>query len=86
MDALVFAANGMYVTTYFTDDLLRVRALTIAAATCLAVYFYARPEPMLTVAGWNLFFVGLNVVQIGRILRARVRARRRGPRVPIPSL
>jgi hypothetical protein len=86
MEALVFAANGMYVTTYFTDDLLRVRLLTIAAAACLAAYFYTRPEPLMTVVGWNLFFVGLNVFQIARILRARNRSRRRGPRVPIPSL
>lgn len=71
MEMLVYAANGMYVFAYFTTDMLRLRLLTVTAATCLAAYFLCRPEPLMTVVGWNLFFIALNMFQIGRIIVAR---------------
>jgi uncharacterized membrane protein len=73
MDGLVFVANFIYVAAYFTNNILRVRCLTVTAATCLAIFFYAQPQPMLTIVGWNLFFVALNLVQIARLLRVRNR-------------
>lgn len=73
MDILINAANVLYVVAYFTMDMLRLRVITCAAACCLAVYFYNQPVPMLNVVAWNLFFVTLNMVQIGRILMARRR-------------
>ena len=77
MEILINAANLLYVTAYFTMDMLRLRILTVTAACCLAVYFYSQPVPMLNVVAWNVFFIGLNLSQIVRILLAR----RRGPRV-----
>ena len=71
MDALVFAANIMYVATYFTGSVLRLRLLTLCAGCCLTVYFYGQPHPMPTVVAWNLFFVGLNLIQLGRLLASR---------------
>lgn len=71
MESLVYAANGMYMVAYFTTDMLRLRILTVTAATCLATYFYCQPEPMLTVVGWNVFFIGLNLFQIARLMHAR---------------
>ena len=41
------------------------------ATSCLAVYFYSQPQPMMTVVYWNLFFMGLNAVQLGRIYKDR---------------
>lgn len=73
MEGLVYAANGLYVASYFVGDILRLRILTVTAASCLATYFYTLPDPMWTVFGWNLFFVGLNLFQIGRHLRSRTR-------------
>ena len=64
-------ANGMYLASYFMKDMLHLRVLTVAAALCLVAYFYVRPEPMMTVVGWNLFFVALNVFQITRIVVSR---------------
>jgi Gpi18-like mannosyltransferase len=64
-------ANLMYVVAYFTLDILRLRLLTTAAAICLAVYFYSQPTPLMNVVGWSVFFVLLNLVQIGRILKSR---------------
>jgi uncharacterized membrane protein len=61
------------VAAYFTNNIRRVRFLTVTAATCLAIYFYAQPQLMLTIVGWNLFFVALNLVQIARLLRVRNR-------------
>ncbi len=71
MESLIYAANGMYVFAYFMTDMLRMRILTVTAASCLATYFYCQPEPMLTVVGWNVFFITLNLVQIARVLRSR---------------
>lgn len=71
MEALIFVANGLYVLSYFMNDILRLRALTVTAAGCLATYFYTLPEPMWTIIGWNTFFILLNLFQIGRILLSR---------------
>jgi hypothetical protein len=76
MEILINAANILYVTAYFTMDMLRLRILTVTAACCLAVYFYSQPVPMLNVVAWNVFFIVLNLIHIARILLAR----RRGPR------
>ncbi len=71
MEALVYTANCMYVAAYFMTDMLRMRLLSVVAACCLATYFYLQPQPMLTVVGWNLVFVLLNLTQIGRIMWRR---------------
>jgi hypothetical protein len=61
------------VTAYFTMDMLRLRILTLTAATCLAIYFYCQPVPMLNVVAWNVFFIMLNLTQIVRLVLARYR-------------
>ena len=73
MEILINAANILYVTAYFTMDMLRLRILTVTAATCLAVYFYSQPVPMLNVVAWNVFFMLLNLTQIVRLMLARRR-------------
>ena len=71
MDALINAANILYVLAYFTTDLLRLRLMPLVAAACLAAYFASRPDPLWTVVAWNLFFLALNLVQLARILLLR---------------
>ena len=71
MDILINAANLLYVVAYFTTNMLRLRLLTTVAAVCLVVYFATRPDPLWTVVAWNMFFVGLNLVQLWRLLRKR---------------
>jgi len=71
METLIYVANLMYVAAYFMNDLLRLRVLTVTAATCLAIYFYHQPVPMLTVVVWNVFFILLNLAQIARLLIVR---------------
>ena len=77
MDILINTANLLYVVAYFTTDMLRLRLLTLAAATCLAVFFYCQPTPMLNVVAWNVFFIVLNLAQLVRL--ARLRALRTQP-------
>lgn len=71
MDALIYIANGLNLISYFVRDILHLRALTIIAVFCLALYFSSRPEPLMEVVFWNLFFIALNAFQIGRILSER---------------
>lgn len=74
MESLVYIANSMYLASYFMNDMLRLRLLTVTAACCLVGYFYLRPEPMMTVISWNLFFVALNIYQIINLVRQRKKA------------
>ncbi len=76
MEWLVYIANGMYLLSYYMKDILRLRIFTVAAAICLTTYFYFRPEPMMTVVYWNLFFVALNVYQIVRIVGLQIPKRK----------
>lgn len=71
METLVYIANILYLLSYFVQDMLRLRVLTVFAATCLVGYFYSQPEPMMTVVCWNVFFITLNVFQLGRIIAER---------------
>lgn len=71
MDALLYLANGLNLLSYFVRDVLCLRVFTTVAVTCLALYFAGRPEPLMEVVYWNLFFLLLNVFQIGRILLER---------------
>ena len=75
MEALIYLANLLYLASYLTRDMLRLRVLTVVAASCLIVYFAALPEPLMTVVGWNLFFIALNLVQLTRELVQRWRCR-----------
>ena len=81
MEVLINAANVLYVVAYFTTDMLRLRILTLAAASCLAIYFASLPEPLWTVVGWNVFFLVLNLIQLTRLAVRRRRATREAPQL-----
>lgn len=71
MDALINIANVIYILSYFVQDGVRFRLLTIIAAACLVTYFLLLPEPPMTIVYWNVFFILLNALQLGRILLER---------------
>ena len=75
MEALIYAANILYLLSYLVRDILHLRLLTIVAACCLVTFFYNQAEPLITVICWNLFFVGLNALQLTRILWDRYQKR-----------
>lgn len=70
METLIYIANGMNLLGYCMKDMLRLRIMMLLAASCLALYFYSLSEPLMTVVYWNLFYVGLNLLQIARCLGA----------------
>lgn len=71
MDILINLANVLYVVAYFTTNIVRLRVLTLVAASCLAIYFLNQPVPMFNVVAWNVGFIMLNLFQLLRILRRR---------------
>ena len=73
MEALVNAANILYLASYFVRDMLKLRILTVVAASLLIAYFYSRPEPLMTCIYWNLFFIAQNLFWIARLLVKRSR-------------
>ena len=78
MDILICVANGLYLLSYVMKDILRLRILTVVAASFLVVYFYIQPIPLMTAIYWNLFFIVLNLYQIVQIVSAQIRDRRGG--------
>jgi len=75
MDAFLYLANGLNLLSYTVRDILHLRLLTLASVSCLALYFGSRPEPLVEVVCWNLVFVLLNAVHLGRILKDRKSSR-----------
>jgi thiol:disulfide interchange protein len=71
MDALITLANPIYVLTYFVQDMLRLRVLTIVAASILIARSWAPPEPIMAVVYWNAFFILLIAWQAVRTLNRR---------------
>lgn len=71
MDSMVHVANLLYLVSFTMRDILRLRVLTVIAASCLMPYYYFQAEPLLPAIYWNLTFVALNLYWIGRILLER---------------
>jgi hypothetical protein len=68
MEILINLANVLYVVAYFTNNILRLRVLTLVAAICLAFYFGNQPTPMLNVVAWNIAFIALNLIHLARLM------------------
>lgn len=83
MEILINLANVLYVVAYFTNNMVRLRVLTLIAATCLAVYFGNQPIPMLNVVAWNIGFIILNFIQLIRMFSARSRQGHAGSPVTV---
>lgn len=71
MDILINTANILYLISYFVKDMLKLRILTVVAASLLITYFALQPEPMMTVIYWNSFFVAQNVFWIVKLVVRR---------------
>jgi hypothetical protein len=76
MEHLINIANGLFILGYLVRDLLWLRALSLAGACCLALYFGLRPEPIMQVVYWNVFFALLNAVWIIRLACERFASRK----------
>ena len=71
MDYLITLANFVFLSAYLVRDMLRLRLLSLLGTSLLVIYFATRPEPMLQVVGWNLFYVVLNAAWILRLVLRR---------------
>ena len=71
IELLIHTANVLYLFSFMVRDILWLRILTVFAATCLMLYFYFRPEPLMTPIYWNLVFTALNIFWIVRLLMER---------------
>ncbi len=71
MEILIHSANVIYLISYVMRDILWLRIFTVIAATCLILYFYFLPEPLLTPVYWNILFLALNIFWITRLLLER---------------
>ncbi len=47
MNYFINIANILYLLSYFMQDVLLLRGLTVIAALCLILYFYFRPDPLM---------------------------------------
>ena len=71
-------SNLLFAGAYLVRGLLWLRVLSVAGSTFAAGFNYFAPrEPLWTGVIWALFFVGLNLVAIRRMLARRRRARPR---------
>jgi hypothetical protein len=68
MEPFLTTANVLYVLAYFVRRALWLRALSLAGTSCLIVYFLTLPQPLMKPVYWNLLYVVINVVWIGRLL------------------
>ena len=73
MEALIYLANALHLLSYLMRDILHLRILIITAMLCMLPYHLGRPEPVMEIVYWNLFFIAMNLWLIGRTLRQRQR-------------
>lgn len=71
LDVLVNAANVFYLISYSVRDIFWLRVLSVIGAMILLPYYYLQPTPLWAPIGWNLFFTGINIFWIVRLLLER---------------
>jgi len=71
LDALVSAANVIYLMSYSVRDILWLRILTVVGATLLMPYYYLQTTPLWAPIAWNIVFVTINVFWIAKLLLER---------------
>ncbi|MFH5806210.1 hypothetical protein [Alienimonas sp. DA493] len=72
-DLCLHAANFCYLASYLTRDMLWLRLLTCVGMSLQIVFFTCGSVPMFGPTAWMATFVGINVIQILRLLRYRER-------------
>ncbi|CUK13162.1 bacteriocin-type transport-associated protein [Ruegeria denitrificans] len=71
LDILVNVANIFYLISYSVRDIFWLRVLSVIGAMILLPYYYLQPAPLWAPIGWNLFFTGINIFWIVRLLLER---------------
>ena len=71
LDLLVNTANVCYLISYSVRDIFWLRVLSVIGGLILLPYYYLQSVPLWTPIGWNLFFTGINLYWIVRLLLER---------------
>jgi len=71
LDLLVNTANVFYLISYSVRDIFWLRVLSVIGALILLPYYYLQNAPLWAPIGWNLFFTGINLFWIVRLLLER---------------
>jgi hypothetical protein len=71
VEACLHLANIFYLASFLGRDMLVLRALTCAGLTLGILFFSCQTSPMYGPTAWHLVFLGINIVQIRRIVLER---------------
>ena len=72
-DWCIHAANFLYLVSYLTRDMMWLRILTCAGLALGIVFFTCQPAPLYGPCVWQVLFLGINLVQIRRLVHERRR-------------
>jgi hypothetical protein len=71
VDFCLHLANVLYLLSFLRRDMLWLRALTCAGLALGIVFFSCQPTPLYGPTAWHVVFLGINGVQIWRLVRER---------------
>ena len=74
-DWCLHASNVCYLASYLTRDMLWLRGLTCVGLGMGIVFFTCGSQPMFGPTAWQATFLGINLLQIARLLRHREKVR-----------
>jgi len=69
MEALIHAANALYLVSYSVRDVLKLRVATIFALFLLMIYY--QQNQLWTPLAYNLLFTSINILQTWRLVLER---------------
>ncbi len=84
-DLCIHVANIVYLGSYLVRDVLWLRILTVCGLSLAVAFFCMRLNPTSAPVFWHAVFVGVNIVQIGRLMRQR-RAAAKGAHPAVHSI
>ena len=69
----IHAANVLYLVSFLTRDIMWLRILTCGGLVLGVVFFTCQPVPLYGPTVWHVVFLGINVVQVRRLVQERRR-------------
>jgi hypothetical protein len=73
VDLCIHIANVLYLLSFLARDILWLRLLTCLGLVLGVVFFTCQPAPMYGPTAWHIVFLGINLVQIRRLVLERRR-------------
>jgi hypothetical protein len=75
VELCIHFANLFYLASFLVRDMFWLRLLTCCGLVLGVVFFTCQPAPMYGPTGWHVLFLGINLVQIRRLVLERRRTR-----------